>query len=151
METGRKWFALMDDRQLRLVRADYVPGGRWRTEQVDALENEWEGRQEVGRPNSLANVAGRGGTPTHATPTETEKEQRLRFARDAADWIEPKLKEHQIETLHFFAAPRTLGAWRKVRPDRLEKGLREFDCDLCPVPTSELVNEARVREVLGED
>jgi len=148
MHSREHWFALMDGRQVRLIRAGFTRGGRWHADEIDRLENQWEGDHQMGRPKMLANVAGRGGSPTHAASTQTEAEARKRFMRDASEWIKERLKEHGIGSLNVFAATKALGEWRQLRPDSLGNRLNEVECDLCSVPTSDLVDEARVREVL---
>jgi len=151
----RPWVFIVDEGGGRLLRARRVPPGRYQVEVQDRVTNEWKGR-EHSRPKGLTRTevsAGPAGVSKtgyqFAQPHNEEKELRHEFAKEVAGRIEKRIKQHDIERLAVFAAPKMLGELRGCWPKAVKPVIEEHDQDLSWMGEAELLKHPVVSKVLN--
>lgn len=138
------WVFVVNANCGRLLYCNFDPLGHYYVEEVERIENTWEGH-ERGRPSPLS------GKSSHAFASHghDEEETLHRFAREVADWLKPQLSLHGIGHLVLFAPPRFLGAIRKCRTGRLSDDVDVRQGDLAVLNEQELSDHPAIQQVVG--
>jgi protein required for attachment to host cells len=144
---SQHWIVTLGSRRGRLIKAEPVPAGRWRTEQVDEITNQWEDYHEHGRPEGLSK--GRGTLAksegySFAAGSHDDAEMQRRFARDVVKWLGDQIGRRSIETIDLFAPPSFLGDLRAAIPARLSGRIREHQAQLNSIDVNELTNHSAI-------
>lgn len=150
--TAQHWIVTLGSRHGRLIKAEPVPVGRWRTEQVDEIRNSWEGYHEHGRPEGLSK--GRGTLAksegySFAAGTHDDEEMQRRFARDVARWLGDRIGRHAIEKIDLFAPPSFLGDLRAQLPAKLNGRIREHQGQLNSIEVGDLPGHAAISPIFN--
>ena len=78
------------------------------------------------RPSPLTGKAGN----SYASVGHEVEEERIRFAREVAGWLQEKVRRFGIAHLDLFSPPRFLGAFRKVCSPQLFDRIETHQADL---------------------
>ena len=140
----RAWVMLADAGCGRLLNCSSAPLDRCHVEEMDWIENTWEGH-EHGRPSPRAGKDGH----AYASQDHDNDEDLDRFARELAPWLERQVVDHGFDRLTFFAQPRLLGAFRKERSALLGNCLEDRHGDLVGLDMKQLANHPSIRELVG--
>lgn len=138
------WVMLADAGCGRLLECNSAPLYRCHVEEVDRIENTWEGHEHC-RPSPLASKNGH----TYASLGHDSDEDLDRFARELAPWLQRQIADHGIDRLTFFAPPRLLGAFRKERPVQLGNCLEERHGDFVGLDVKQISNHPAIRELVS--
>lgn len=141
----RVWVLLCDEGCGRLLSCGPAPLGRCHVEEIDRIENTWEGH-EHGRPSPLTGKDGH----AYASLGHYMNERLDRFAREVAAWIEPQIRDHGIDRLSVFMAPRFLGAFRKARSEKIESRFEDHRQELVGLDVGELSDHPSICELVGQ-
>lgn len=137
------WVLVADLEGGRLLECTRKPPQGWcHLEERDAIRNDWESHDLGGKPTRVAPGGG-----SYQNPVTQVADRRQRFAKDLAQWLERKVKEHRIPMIEIFAPPKLRGDLRKATPARLKNQLREHSADLRSMPLSELAKHPAIEAV----
>jgi len=138
------WVFVVNALHGRLLHCCMDSLGHCYVEEVDRIENNWEGR-ERGRPSPLSDKAGH----AYASQGHGAQEDLCRFAREVANWLELQTSFHRMDSSVLFAPPRFLGAIRKCKPKGFSHHVDARQGDLAGLEEQELSNHPAVRQVAG--
>ena len=129
------WFALADAEHCRLLCRRLTERGTPHVDEYGAFENTLP-EAEHARPMGQDGM-------TH----DIEEEER-RFAGEIVEWLQKRVKEHEIDHLAIFATPRMLGVLRKASSGLLKGHLEEFEGNLMRLEAGQLAEHPMVRDLL---
>lgn len=146
-----KWIVVSDERVARLVSLKRVSGGRWRAEERRSRASRWADYHEHHRPSALGGRSG--SSHKHFSPGFSEaeaREERRRFARDVARWIEHDCRNvlDEDSRVAVFAAPGFFGTLREELGER-HRRMALHELELTRLRPDELVEHPSVQRVLG--
>lgn len=148
---ANRWIVTLGSRRGRLIKAQPVTG-RWHTEQVNEIRNQWEDYHEHGRPEGLSKGRGmlaKSEGYAFAAGSHDKEEMKRRFARDVAQWLMRQIRRYGIESIDLFAPPSFLGNLREELPRRLNGLIREHQGQLNSISVTELPAHAAISPILA--
>ena len=118
-EIANAWFILANDHLARLLLAGRTPTGRCCISEVDTIESPFP-QFDGGRPYAYCQLSGY----SYADNLNAINEERQRFTKQLARWIEELLSQHEMKHLTVFTPAGSIGFLREylhpVQRDRID-------------------------------
>lgn len=148
--------ATADERSARLLEVGPTLGKALDVRELAALHNGHEREHERSRPDMMPGPGirsapagmGAAGGPHMAEPSDFEREEARRFAREVARWLEERPERTRGDRLVVFSAPRFLGMLREAINGAGGKHLELREGELAQMPLQELREHAALREAV---
>lgn len=142
---NKAWFLVADATHGRLLNSGVAGVQRCHVEEVDRIENTWEGHEQ-GRPSMLA---ARGTPSSYASRGHEVEEEQQRFAREVAGWLEGQIQRRGIDGVMIFAGPPFLGALRRACGANLGQRCEVKNANLAGLSAAELAGHPLILELTG--
>ncbi len=138
------WIVLANDHQARLLSARRTPTGRCQVVEREEIESPIPTRDR-GRPSALNGMSGH----SYADNLRALKEERRRFARQLARWIDEFMKRPAINKLTVFAPSRMIGSLREVLSVKHRGQIQLIDENLINMPSDALRRHHAITRLVG--
>lgn len=138
------WIVLANDHQARLLSARRTPTGRCQVVERDEIESPMPTRDR-GRPSALNGMSGH----SYADNLRALQEERRRFAKQLARWIDALLKRPAINKLTVFAPSRMIGSLREVLGAKHRGQIQLIDENLINMPSDTLCRHPAITRLVG--